>query len=249
MTRSSVGLSIVIPSFNESRRIARTVEELRAALTPIVPDHEIRVVDDGSDDDTALIVERLAREDRHVVLQREPHRGKGAAVRHGMLAAAGDLRFMCDADLSMPVRELTRFLPLVPAVCDIAIGSREAPGSKRVGEPAYRHVRGRVFNALVKRIIRSSINDTQCGFKLFSARAVEAVFPLMTIEGWAFDVEMLVIAESLGLRVQEVPIEWHHRDGSRISALGDPFRMIRDCWTIRRNAARGLYRQRRAGVT
>ena len=172
----------------------QTLEELLAHVYTSVPDFEIRVVDDGSDDDTPDIVESVARAQPRVVLQREPHRGKGWAVRAGLLAATGELRFMCDADLSMPLSELPRFLAMVPAQCDIAIGSREGIGSNRVGEPAYRHAMGRAVSTLVKAIVLPGINDTQCGFKLFTSNAVEAVFPMTTIAGWAFDVEVLSIA-------------------------------------------------------
>jgi len=176
-----------------------------------------------------------------VVLQREPHGGKGAAVRAGLLAARGELRFMCDADLSMPVSEIPRFLARVPSECDIAIGSREGPGARRVGEPEHRHVPGRGFNTLVKSLVVPGLDDTQCGFKLFTARAVEMVFPLTTISGWAFDVEVLYIARLHGLRVCEVPIEWHYRELSRVSAVSDPLRMMRDVLRIKANAMRGVY--------
>ncbi len=241
MSARHVRLSVVLPAFNEAARIGETLEELCAYIPTLVPDCEIRVVDDGSDDETAAIAERVARRDPRVVLQREPHRGKGWAVRAGLLAATGELRFMCDADLSMPVGELPRFLAMVPAQCDIAIGSRESIGSRRVGEPAYRHAMGRVFNALIKAMVLPGINDTQCGFKLFTSQAVEAVFPMTTIAGWAFDVEVLLTAQRQGLRVQEVPIEWHYRDDSKVSAFRDPVRMVRDLWTIRTNGRRGVY--------
>jgi glycosyltransferase involved in cell wall biosynthesis len=234
-------LSIVVPAYNEARRIGETLEILRAHVPALVPDCEIRVVDDGSEDQTAAIVEEAARQDSRVVLQREPHRGKGATVKAGMLAATGDLRFMCDADLSMPIHELPRFLDAVPGRADIAIGSREGIGARRVGEPPYRHLLGRVFNRAVKGAALAGINDTQCGFKLFTAEAVELVFPRTTIEGWAFDVEVLYIARRRNLRVLELPIEWHYRDQSRVSAIRDPLRMLRDVLTIRGNDARGAY--------
>ncbi len=241
MTPRRVRLSVIVPAFNEATRIGETLEELCAYVPTLVPDCEIRLVDDGSDDETATIAEHIARRDQRVVLQREPHRGKGWAVRAGLMAAIGELRFMCYADLSMPVSELPRFLAMVPAQCDIAIGSREGIGSRRVGEPAYRHAMGRVFSALVKAMVLPGINDTQCGFKLFTSQAVEAVFPMTTIAGWAFDVEVLLMAQLQGLRVQEVPIEWHYRDYSRVSAVRDPVRMIRDLWKIRTNRIRGVY--------
>ena len=190
----------------------------------------------------------LARShDARIVLQREPHRGKGAAVRAGLLRATAGLRFMCDADLSMPVAEIPRFLAIVPSRCDIAIGTREGVGARRVGEPAYRHLLGRAFNTLTQALVLPGIHDTQCGFKLFTAEAVEAIFSRTTLEGWAFDVEALFIARRLGLRVEEVPVEWHFQEQSRVSAVRDPLRMLRDLRTIRRNARRGMYE--RSAVT
>lgn len=234
-------LSVVIPAFNESGRIAATLDELRAHLPGLSPAWELRVVDDGSTDGTAEIVAGVASRDPRVVLQRERHRGKGGAVRAGLLAAQGELRFMCDADLSMPARELSKFLALVPHRCDIAIGSREGDGATRVGEPAYRHRIGRIFNWVVRLGALPGIDDTQCGFKLFTREAVERIFPLVTIDGWAFDIEVLYIARRLGLRVEEVPIEWHYRELSRVSMMRDSFRMARDVLRVRGNAIRGRY--------
>lgn len=151
---------------------------------------------------------------------------------------------MCDADLSMLVHELDRFLDMVPAHCDIAIGSREGIGSRRIGEPIHRHLIGRAFNAAVKALVLRELNDTQCGFKLFTARAVEAVFPATTVSGWAFDVEVLLIARMRGVTVREVPIEWHYRQLSRVSTVRDPAWMIRDLCKIRLNALRGVYEDR-----
>lgn len=234
-------LSIIVPAYNEASRIGQTVTALGANLAPRELDWEIRVVDDGSSDDTAGTVERLAAGNRRVVVQREPHRGKGGTVRAGMLAARADLRFMCDADLSMPVQELDRFLALVPSQFDIVIGSREGSGAQRVGEPGYRHRMGRIFNSLVRQAAVSGINDTQCGFKMFTGAAADAVFSRVTIEGWAFDIEALVVARRRGLRVHELPIEWHYREQSQVSPLRDSFLMARDVMRIRANAARGKY--------
>ena len=241
MTQSPVRLSIVIPAFNEASRIRPTLDQLRAHIPALVPSWEIRVVDDGSSDNTAAVVQEVTAIDDRVVLQKEPHRGKGGAVRQGLLGARGELRFMCDADLSMPVLEISRFLALVPEKCDVAIGSREGRGANRVGEPEHRHVMGRVFNRFVKTMVLPGLNDTQCGFKMFTARAVETVFPRVTIEGWAFDIEALYIARRQGLRVCEVPIEWHFRDQSQVSAVRDSFRMAKDVLRIRTNGGRGVY--------
>jgi dolichyl-phosphate beta-glucosyltransferase len=239
MTRP-VDLSIVIPAFNEAGRIGGSLELLREQL----PDNirwEILVVDDGSTDDTASIVSRSAAVDSRVRLVREAHRGKGGALRAGLLGAVGERRFMCDADLSMPVSDLRRFLAELPANCDIAIGTREGLGARRIGEPFYRHLTGRLFNWLVRATALSGITDTQCGFKMFTASAVDGVFPWITIDGWAVDIEILVIARLRGLRVKEIPVEWHYREQSQVSLVRDGIRMARDVWRIHLNAARGRY--------
>jgi len=234
-------LSIVVPAFNEAVRIGRTLDELRAHLAAAPFDWEVRVVDDGSTDETRTIVTRAAASEPRIILQAEPHRGKGGAVRAGMLASSKDLRFLCDADLSMPLHELARFLELVPDRCDVAIGSREGKGASRVGEPRYRHLMGRGFNYLVRAVLGFNVPDTQCGFKLFSAKAADGVFRLVTIEGWAFDIEALFLAGRLGFTVRDLPIEWHYRDESRVSPVRDAFLMAKDVLKIRLNAAKGRY--------
>jgi dolichyl-phosphate beta-glucosyltransferase len=227
-------LSVIVPAYNERARIGATLRDLSKALAGLAPSWEIRVVDDGSSDDTAAIVERAAATDGRIVLQREPHRGKGAAVRAGMLASTGTLRFMCDADLSMPPREIQRFIDAVPATSDVAIASRELPGAVRIGEPHLRHWMGRGFNWLVRTTTLPGIQDTQCGFKMFSASAAEAIFPRVTTDGWAFDIEVLGLARQLGLRVLEIPVEWHYGAVSRVSPVRDTVRMTRELWAIRR---------------
>jgi dolichyl-phosphate beta-glucosyltransferase len=167
--------------------------------------------------------------------------GKGIAVRQGMLAAEGKLRFLCDADLSMPIENLSRFIPVVEGGVDVAIGSREAPGAKRFGEPAHRHLMGRVFNAIVKLLAVRGIEDTQCGFKMFSATAAESVFQRAKLNGWGFDPETLYIARKLGYEIREVPIDWHYNADSRVRALRDPAAMVRDLIRIRLNDWQGEY--------
>jgi dolichyl-phosphate beta-glucosyltransferase len=240
------GLSIVIPAFNEAARIGGTLRALREQLPPD-PAWEVIVVDDGSIDDTAGIVSRAAAEEPRVRVLREPHRGKGGALRAGLLAATGARRFMCDADLSMPLSELRRFLEAVPSTCDVAIGTREGIGARRVDEPGYRHVAGRLFNWLVRVAALPGVDDTQCGFKMFTAAAAEAIFPWITIDGWAVDIEILCIARLRGLRVKEIPIEWHYRDRSQLSLVRDSLRMARDVVRIRLNSARGRYSVARPG--
>lgn len=228
-----ITLSIVIPAFNESRRIESSLDQLTSFLSGQSWDWEIRVVDDGSADDTTTKVESYVRAHARVVLQREPHRGKGGTVKAGLLAARGEFRFMCDADLSMPPTELRRFLPPDLNHFDLAIGSREGSGARRVGEPLRRHVVGRVFNRAIQSLAVPGIADTQCGFKMFTANSVAAIFPHVTLDGWAFDVEVLCVARALGLRIVEVPIEWHHRHESQVSVVRDSWRMFRDVLKVR----------------
>jgi dolichyl-phosphate beta-glucosyltransferase len=244
VTSSRLSVSIVIPAYNEARRITATLEELAAYLAGQPWDWEIRVVDDGSADDTAAIVQAAAVREARIVLQREPHRGKGGAVKAGLLAATGDFRFICDADLSMPPRELPRFLPPVLERFDVAIGSREGAGARRVGEPWRRHAVGRLFNFAIQRLAVPGIADTQCGFKMFTAAGARAIFPHVKLDGWAFDVEVLCIARALDLGIVEVPIEWHYRAQSQVSVLRDSWPMLRDLFRIRARARRGrLLRQ------
>lgn len=233
MHADEVHLSIVIPAFNEERRIPATLDRLVAFLDSRPWTWEIRVVDDGSTDGTARVTEEAALGTPGILVQREPHRGKGGAVRAGLVAARGQYRFMCDADLSMPPEELPRFLPPARPAFDVAIGSREGAGSRRVGEPLRRHITGRCFNYAIQLLAAPGISDTQCGFKMFTAESVKAIFPHTTLDGWAFDVEVLCIARALGLRIVEVPIEWHHRSQSQVSVLRDSWRMLRDVWKVR----------------
>jgi dolichyl-phosphate beta-glucosyltransferase len=233
VTGDRVSLSIVIPAFNEARRITATLDQLTAFLIRQPWDWEVRVVDDGSADDTCTIVEAAARQESRIVLQREPHRGKGGAVKAGLLATRADFRFLCDADLSMPPAELPRFLPPVLQTFDLAIASREGRGATRVGEPWRRHFVGRLFNFAIRWLVVPGIADTQCGFKMFTAKSVRDIFPHVTLDGWAFDVEVLSIARTLGLRIVEVPIEWHYRAESRLSVVSDGARMLNDLFRIR----------------
>lgn len=234
-------LSIVIPAYNEASGIGGTLSQLTAFLATQPWRWEVRVVDDGSSDATAERVAAFARAQDGVVLQREPHGGKGAAVRAGMQASSAAYRFLCDADLSMPVTELPRFMPPALGAADVAIGTREGTGARRVGEPRLRHVAGRGFNLAVRTMLVPGIQDTQCGFKMFTARAVREIFPYVTIAGWAFDIEVLYIARRRGLAVREVPIEWHFRADSRVNLFRDSAGMLGELLRIRARALRGAY--------
>jgi dolichyl-phosphate beta-glucosyltransferase len=241
MDRARLSLSVVIPAYNEEARIGSTLLELQTYLSATPWDWEVRVVDDGSVDGSCAVVEERAGQNERIVLQREPHRGKGGAVRAGLLASRGAYRFICDADLSMPVAELARFLPPRLTDFDVAIGSREGHGARRIGEPLIRHLAGRAFNFTVQQLSVRGINDTQCGFKMFTARAAQAIFPHVTIDGWAFDVEVLVIARERRFKIVEVPIEWHYRRESQLNLMRDGVSMFRDLLRIRANVRRHEY--------
>jgi len=242
VSASAIDLSIVIPAYNEEARLAATLTDLVEFLHRQAWTWEIRVVDDGSADATAQIVEERARQDARIVLQREPHRGKGGAVKAGLLAATAAFRFICDADLSMPVKELPRFLPPQVQNVAIVIGSREGHGARRIGEPLIRHLAGRVFNYIVQTLSVPGVEDTQCGFKMFTAAAVEAIFPRVTVDGWAFDIEVLTIARAKGLSIAEVPIEWHYRRESQLNLMRDGMSMLKELLRIRRRTIKGEYR-------
>jgi dolichyl-phosphate beta-glucosyltransferase len=218
-------LSVVIPAFNEEVRIASTVKSIVGYLSEWLPDSnssrdwEVLVVNDGSSDSTASIVVKLSESDGRIKLIDLPHGGKGAAVRRGMDEARGEWRFLCDADLSMPIDNLVRFFAGVDGhpEYDVAIASREAPGARRFNEPKSRHVKGRLFNYAVKILALRGIEDTQCGFKLFSAESATRLFPHQSLDGWAFDVELLVMAKKAGFGVGEVPIDWYYGEGSKMT--------------------------------
>jgi len=231
-------LSLIIPAYNEEQRLPRTLTKIQSFLKDQPYESEVLVVENGSRDRTAAIAEEFSS---LVRLLREPERGKGRAVRRGMVEASGDFRFICDADLSMPIEEVNRFLPPQLEEYDIAIASREIAGAVRHNEPAYRHWIGRIFNLLVRTMAVPGFQDTQCGFKCFTAEAAEALFPLQRIDGWTFDVELLYVALRLGYRVKEVPINWYYFPGSRVRMVRDSWLMLTDLFRIRSNWRRGLY--------
>ncbi len=234
-------LSLIIPAHNEEKRLPPTLTAVNAYLDRQTYASEILVVENGSQDLTAVVAEAFAADHRRVRLIRESARGKGLAVRRGMLEARGEYRFICDADLSMPIEEVAKFLPPQLSGCDVAIGSREAPGARRYNEPAYRHIQGRVFSNLVKLFALPGFEDTQCGFKCFRGEAAEDLFRVQVFNGMSFDVEVLYLARKRGYRIVEVPIDWYYRSESRVHPILDPLRMLRDILVIRRNWRKGKY--------
>lgn len=238
-------LSIVIPAFNEERRLGNTLERVRDYLTSReFGSPEVLVVDDGSRDGTAALVEDFAAKHPAFRLLRNPgNRGKGFAVRHGMLEASGAWRLFSDADLSAPIEELDRLLrAAIDQKADVAIGSRALDRSKiRVHQPAAREYSGRVFNWIMRGITGLPFADTQCGFKLFSADAAQRIFSRQLLDGFSFDVEDLVIARVQNLKAIEIPVEWSNSEGSTVS-MAKGMKSFLDLLEIRRYARAGRYR-------
>ena len=234
-------LSLIIPAYNEGQRLPQTLPQIIDFVEAQPFSAEVIVVNNNSGDDTRQIADAFAKEYPFIHVYDEDRQGKGAAVRKGMLAASGDYLFMADADLSMPIGEVSKFLPPYLEGYDVAIASREVAGAKRYDEPAYRHLMGRVFNFVVKILAIPGFQDTQCGFKCFRRHAALDVLPFQRIDGWAFDVELLFIAQQRGYRIVEVPITWYYRANSRISPISDALDMFREVLRIRLNGRRGLY--------
>lgn len=202
---------------------------------------EVLIVENGSQDQTLQVAQGFADQHPEFRVIQVTDKGKGRAVQRGMLAARGRFRFMCDADLSMPIAETALFLPPVLTEIDVAIGSREAPGAVRLNEPIYRHLGGRMMNNLIRILALPELQDTQCGFKCFRAGVAEDLFSHQTLPGWSFDVEILYIARKRGYRIVEVPIHWYFNPESKLSAVRDALRMLQEILKIKRNDRAGIY--------
>jgi dolichyl-phosphate beta-glucosyltransferase len=233
--------SIIIPAWNEERRIGGSLAKIADFVHGHSQSIEVIVSDDGSQDATAGIVEEFARRYPFVRLLRNRHGGKGAAIKAGVAAGEGQYLVISDADLAVPIEEVLKFLPPALDGYDVAIASREGKGAKRINEPYYRHLMGRVYNLLVQVAAVPGIRDTQCGFKAFRREVARQIFPQQTIEGWGFDVEILFIARRFGYRVVEVPVTWYYGAESKVRPVKDTLGMVRDLWQVRRNAWKGLY--------
>jgi len=244
-------LTIVVPAYNEAARLPRTLKAIDAFIAASSISIELLVVDDGSSDTTITVAETHRSSASMYRVIKRPHRGKASAVRAGMLEANGRHVLFTDADLSTPIDYATRLTDALSTGAQVAIGSREGVGATRVGEPAYRHVMGRIFNAVVKFVAVPGINDTQCGFKAFTREAAQDIFsrtllhagddPIVGPRVTGFDVEVLYLARRSGYTIREVPVYWEHVAGSKVQPLPDSFRMFADVLRVRWNALRGRY--------
>lgn len=237
----AVRLSLIIPAYNEARRIGPTLHDAETYLARQSYVSEILVVDDGSGDDTAS---RIRESFPHVqVVSYRPNRGKGHAVKVGMQQAHGDYCVFSDADGSTPIQELEKLWPRFEAGADVVIGSRSLPASDvEVRQHVLRETMGRVFNLFVKSVVMSGYVDTQCGFKGFTRRSVDILFARQRLDGFSFDTELLFIARKHGLRIDQVPVRWRNAERSRVHIFKDSFRMFRDLFRIRVNDWMSRYR-------
>lgn len=234
-------LSVIIPAHNEEQRLPPSLLELHSFLSKQNYQAEVVVVENGSSDRTFEVAKDFITQMPYLRVLQEKMPGKGLAVRSGMLAAQGRYRIFCDADFSMPVEEINKFIPVTDQPYDVAIASRELPTSRRINEPEYRHLIGRIFNSMVRWSVLPGLQDTQCGFKAFRDEVAEQVFRIQTLQGWSFDAEVLVIARRLGFVISEVPITWYYKPGTRLHIIKDSLKMAYDLLTIRRNARLGVY--------
>lgn len=240
--------SIIIPAYNEAARIAPYLQSITSYLRDRGQPYEILVVDDGSSDPTASIVQALASSDPKIQLLRAPLRqGKGAAVRQGMSAAVGRLQLFADADGATPIQELARLELALANGADLAIGSRTLASRSpdyAVRARWYRTILGNLFNAIVQQSGLRGITDTQCGFKLFRQTVAADLFGVSSINGYGFDLELLYIAQQRGYNIAEVPVNWSDQPGSKVRILKDGLAMLRELFVIRRKGAKGNYSSR-----
>jgi dolichyl-phosphate beta-glucosyltransferase len=232
-----VFLSIVIPAYNEERMIAESIRRISAYMVLRNWRYEIIVSSDGSKDKTNSIVENYKQQFPEVpvkLIAIPVNRGKGNAVRTGVLASLGDRVLVTDADLSSPIKEVDKLLNQLKD-CDVAIGSRAIRAKDAdVQQTLKRHISGRIFNIFVQLILLRGIFDTQCGFKGFTKDAAKKLFGDQKLEGFAFDVEILYLAKKNGLRIKEVPVMWRQGPASRVNMLRDPFLMVKDLFRIKK---------------
>ncbi len=235
--------SIVIPAYNEAARIGATLERVLSYVHAQGWDAEIIVINDGSRDNTAEIVQSFAAKDPTLRLIDNPgNHGKGYSVRTGMLHARGRIVLFSDADLSSPIEESLKLFAALESGADIAIGSRWLRAELQTQrQPLHRQLFGRIFNILLRVTLGLQFADTQCGFKAFKRAAAQAIFPWQRIERWGFDPEILFLARKFGFKVEEVPVAWGHSGGARINPLIDGARMFQEMLRIRWYDLTGKY--------
>lgn len=236
-------LSIVIPAYNEEKRLLPTLNKVSEYLSRQDFSYEIILVDDGSTDNTLQIVNNFANLSNNVlVFANEQNKGKGYSVRKGMLSAGGEYIFFTDADLSTPIEELEKCLPYLKNGYDVVIGSRSMPSSDIViHQPWYRERMGKIFNFMVNLVLLKGIIDTQCGFKGFRREVVKTIFSRCKIDGFSFDVEALYLSRKFNFKIKEIPIRWENSALSKVSPIRHSIQMFKDLIGIKIKDCKGVY--------
>jgi glycosyltransferase involved in cell wall biosynthesis len=241
----SLSLSLIIPAYDEASRLGKTLPVIFDYLNAHYPESEVLVVDDGSKDETAEVAEKsfaVAGGVGASVIRVRPNRGKGYAVRQGLLAARSDIAIFSDADLSTPIAEMPKLVSAISEGADLAFGSRSLDrGLIGVHQPWRREQGGKLFNLVVRLATGLPYWDTQCGFKAFRMTTCRPVVEAATIDRFGFDVELLYVAHLAGLKLKEVAVRWDHNDGSKLSVVSDSLRAFNEIRLIRRQASRGVY--------
>ncbi len=238
-------LSIIIPAYNEALRLPASLQKIDAFLQQQEYCAELIVVENGSSDNTVAVAQAFADEHPWARVIEAAMRGKGLAVKMGMQAARGEFRFICDADLSMQIEDITCFLPPHGDGNDVLLATREGRDARRIGEPYHRHLMGRVLNRIIQWTALPGMQDTQCGFKMFTRAAAEDLFSVQQMAGIGFDVELLYIARKRGYRIREIPITWYFDPDSRMRLFHDSLHILLEIQAVRRNWQRGVYGQPR----
>lgn len=245
-------LTVVVPAYNEAGRLPGTLERMVAYFREQAYSWRVHIVDDGSSDATLALAQRWVEREPALTVTANDHRGKAYAVRTGILAAESRYVAFSDADLSVPIVEIERLLTALDAGADVAIGSREGPGARRYGEPAYRHLMGRVYNLLYRTVLLPGISDSQCGFKAFRTPVAHDLFQRMLVYGadarrikggmvTGFDTELLFLVRRRGYRLEEVGVDWYYGKASKVRPVRDTGRMMTDVFKIRAYAGAGRY--------
>lgn len=251
---SQTALSIIVPAYNEEARIGATLRAILIYTDEKNLSAELIVVDDGSTDSTVAVAAKIFAEFPQIktkILEAQENRGKGFAVRRGLIESGGDIALFSDADLSTPIAELEKLVaPIEAGAADVAFGSRALDRSL-IGtrQPWQREQGGKLINLIIRALSGLPFSDTQCGFKAFRMSAFRPLLGTMTIDRFGFDVEFLFVAARRRLKLREIPVRWNNVEGSKVSALRDTRRMFTELLQIRRNARRGVYdKERRSSV-